>query len=121
MQLNLLKEMIKYINKDSFTKYLEQTKGGEAQIWLYNPTLEKFILRVTFPENNHNVLYIIALGSEYVCGNFSWQDANVMINSQIANNGEELNIIFDQKGGFQLRCNAGVIMATGNVTDDIPW
>ena len=100
------------IKKEDYSFFLEKYKGANAKIWLYNVSLRRIAIRLSF-SNQKRVLYIIILGCEYIKGLFSWENSELSIISDKKTERYEIN---DKSSAFKLLFSGGYGLAEGDVS-----
>lgn len=92
---------------------LKSYAGARFQIFLYELTLNRIALRLTSP-SIVEVLYIIGIGTESMCGYFSFDNANFSIQSILnLDNSESLIKIADVNTKFEIITSGGFTLAQG--------
>ena len=94
--------MKRLVQLKDYKKILNQYRGAYAQIWLFNVSLKRMILRLSF-EDVAEVLFIISVSTEHIIGPTTWQKANIAIKKK--KNKETTEVIYkviDEKAGFEL-------------------
>jgi hypothetical protein len=94
--------MKKVIEQKDFKEVLEQFKGANAQIWLFDISHKRLALRLSLT-NVNDVAYIVAIRCDHIVAPFSWKNADLSIITEIDK--ETMQPIFrviDKEAGFQL-------------------
>ena len=104
------KTMKNIIDIDDFDAVLNQYRGAYTQIWLFNVSLKRIVLRLT--NGNNNALYIVGITCRHIVSSFSWKSSNITIyKMKNADEGED-TIVEDKDSGFKLICG-GVSLVDG--------
>lgn len=95
---------------------LQQWMGSAAIVWLFNVSLGRMAIRLERSPHEAEVLYIVAVRTQYMCGPFRWKDSQIRVQSQTGE-GDTVYLITDEEAGFKLRCDGGVVLLRGPVSD----
>jgi hypothetical protein len=87
---------------------LNRYRGGSAQVWLFQVSHKRLILRLSLPDQQES-LYIVAITCEHIVGPFSWRNASVSV---VATEPELITRVIDESAGFELVCG-GVALCLG--------
>lgn len=92
---------------------LQSYKGGKASVWLYSVSLKRLAVRVSLPNINY-ITYIIGVSCDQICGPFSWDNANIVIEVESYFDKEgPITKIYDNFAGFILSASGGFSLAQG--------
>ncbi|SHL81452.1 hypothetical protein SAMN05444266_10582 [Chitinophaga jiangningensis] len=107
------------IEDANFKAVLEQFRGSYAQIWIFSPSLKRLVIRLT-KKGFKDALYILGASCVHINGPFSWKNAHLTIyEAESAFPGELITKVVDEKNGFELVTESGVVLSTGLEID--PW
>jgi hypothetical protein len=83
---------------------------------MFHVSFRRLVLRLSRLDEPE-VIYIVAVGCDYIVGPFSWKSANVSLITDSSGETEwAVSRILDQEAGFELRCSS-VTIARGPSTD----
>jgi hypothetical protein len=92
---------------------LEKYNGSCVQIWGFNISLKRLLLKLT-KSNESYVLFIIVVGCEHFTGPFSWKNSCILLsieNDSVTS--EQVTKIKDKAAGFELISTGGFALAQG--------
>jgi hypothetical protein len=96
---------------------LVQYNGSYAQVWAFNTSLKRLLLKLT-KSGEAEVLFIIIVGCEHIAGPFSWKSSKVSISIEIdQETSDTITRIIDKEAGFELVSNGGFALAQGLDSD----
>lgn len=103
------------INIEDCNKKLSEFKGASIQIWSFNITHKRLLLRLwMWSESEHKIedeIFISALGCEHITGPFSWKNSYISIEKESNKETTETEYrIKDKNSDFQLIATAGVAL-----------
>jgi hypothetical protein len=104
------------IDDQSRDSVLNEWRGSDAKLWMFHVTHNRLAVMLSRPDNPE-VLYLVAIGCEWIRGPFSWQRANISIHSLPGDrNFDAVTRVVDEAAGFELRCSSAAL-ARGPATD----
>ena len=101
-------EKVEEINKE-----LRKFNGAFAQIWLFNVTHKRLVVKLYFRDSD-NVLFIISASSNHIISNFSWINAKLSLTKCVGDDSyDNLYILKDDNSDFQLNSSGGIFLIKG--------
>jgi hypothetical protein len=92
---------------------LEKYSGSRAQIWGFNISLKRLLLKLA-KSNESNVLFIIVVGCEHITGPFSWNNSCILLSVENDSaTSEQVTKVKDKAAGFELISSGGFALALG--------
>lgn len=96
---------------------LKEYIGATAQIWMFHISHQRLAIRLSYPKK-YEVIYIVAVSSEYINGPFTWSNANIEVIKEINNEKSESNYkIRDKEAGFELDASGGFTLTKGQESE----
>ena len=107
-------------NRDTqYVKLLEDFRGSFAQVWSYEPSLKRLVMRLSFKDSDQ-VLFIFSVGTERFSGNLSWHESDIIIQEDQNVYGETVTYLKDQIANFELLSSGGIALRLGTKSENIP-
>lgn len=112
MEINL--SNMKVINDfQESLSLLANYSGAFAQIWAFNITLKRLLIKLT-KTDDPQILFVIVVGCEHINGPFSWANSNITITKETGQDGNVTTLIKDGQANFELVSNGGFALALGS-------
>jgi hypothetical protein len=95
---------------------LAKYSGANAQIWAFNATLKRLLIKLT-KTGDPQILFVIVVGCEHINGPFSWENSNITVSKVTGEDGDTTTWIKDSQANFELVSIGGFALAQGTEGD----
>jgi hypothetical protein len=96
---------------------LEEWRGVHAQLWQFDPSLRRLVLRLSRPREDPSA-FLVAVGCRYIQGPVDWSDAELELlestrSSRGAGGDATTRVdVVDRRAGFELRCSDAIVVVS---------
>ena len=98
------------VTKGEEAAILSQWEGANAQIWIFDVSLKRMVIRIYKPKEPQ-LIYVAAVNCEHIVGPFAWKMAQIkVIRDPIHSPHPTMCFIVDSRAGIELRCSDAQVL-----------